>query len=160
MKVIIIGTSLSGKTTLVRYLRANTSLSLLEIDEELTRVNNGKYPTDNIRKHKILIPQIVKNILDQTDVIFFTNTDYFTVEDLKQARKNGFKILQLSLDLEQLQKRNTLRVQKEGYSDLNQWLRGMVDYQTTVREKGLVDKVINANQATEYIAKELIDYLL
>jgi hypothetical protein len=159
MKAIIIGTSLSGKTTLVRYLRTNTKLPILEIDEELTRVNNGVYPTDDNYKHTVLTPQIIEDVLGRNEVVFFTNTDYFTLEDLKIAQKNGFRIVQLSLDLIELQKRNKFRVENEGYSDLSQWLEGMINYQTTIKEKGLVDKVIDAKQTTENIANELIEFL-
>ena len=159
MKAIIIGTSLSGKTTLVRYLRTKTKFPLLEIDEELTRINNSEYPIDNELKHNILIPQIVKNILSRDNVVFFTNTDYFTPEDLENARKNGFQIAQLFLDLNELQKRNKFRMENEGYSDLSQWLEGMVNYQIMIKERGLIDKVIEANQTTENMASQLIEFL-
>ena len=159
MKAIIIGTSLSGKTTLVRYLRTKTKFPLLEIDEELTRINNSEYPIDNELKHNILIPQIVKNILSRDNVVFFTNTDYFTPEDLENARKNGFQIAQLFLDLNELQKRNKFRMENEGYSDLSQWLEGMVNYQIIIKERGLIDKVIEANQTTENMASQLIEFL-
>jgi len=159
MKAIIIGTSLSGKTTLVRYLRTSTKLPILEVDEELTRLNNGTYPTDDKYKHAVLIPQIVEDILNRDDVVFFTNTDYFTPTDLKDARNKGFKIFQLWLDLNELQKRNKFRVKNEGYSDLSQGLEGMVNYQTIIKEEGLIDKVIDAKQATENIANELIGFL-
>ena len=159
MKAIIIGSSLSGKTTLIRYLRSKTDLPLLEVDEELVRINHGQYPTDNDHKHKVLIPEIIKDILNRDDIIFFTNTDYFGLEDLKKACKNGFQIIQLSLDLIELKKRNQFRVKNEGYPDVNQWLEGMIKYQTEMREKSLVDKVINANQPIENIASELIAYL-
>jgi dephospho-CoA kinase len=159
MKAIIIGTSLSGKTTLISYLRAKTNLPLLEIDEELTRINNGQYPIDNNLKHNIFIPQIVKNILSMDNVVFFTNTDYFTPEDLENARKNGFQTAQLFLDLNELQKRNRFRVRNEGYSDLSQWLEGMVNYQIMIKERGLVNKVIEANQTTENMASQLIEFL-
>ena len=159
MKAIIIGTSLSGKTTLVRYLRTKTKFPLLEIDEELTRINNSEYPIDNELKHNILIPQIVKNILSRDNVVFFTNTDYFTPEDLENARKNGFQIAQLFLDLNELQKRNKFRMENEGYSDLSQWLEGMVNYQIMIKERGFIDKVIEANQTTENMASQLIEFL-
>lgn len=159
MKAIIIGTSLSGKTTLIRYLRENTQFPLLEVDEELTRVNNGVYPKDEKHKHTVLIPQIIEDILGRNEVVFFTNTDYFTLEDLGSAQKNGFHIVQLSLDLTELQKRNKFRVENENYSDLSQWLEGMINYQITIKEKGLVDKVIDAKQTTENIANELIEFL-
>ncbi len=159
MKAIIIGTSLSGKTTLVHYLRTKIKSPIIEIDEELTKINNGEYPIDNELKHKVLVPQIVKNIISRDNIVFFTNTDYFTLDDLDNARKHGFQIIQLSLDLNELQKRNEFRVKNEGYSDLNQWLNGMLSYQTLIKEKWLVDKVIEVKQPIEKIAYELVRFL-
>lgn len=156
MKAIIIGTSLSGKTTLVRYLRTNTKLPILEVDEELTRLNNGVYPTDNKYKHTILIPQIVEDILNRDNIVFFTNTNYFTPSDLKNARSKGFKIVQLWLDLNELQKRNKFRMENEGYPDVSEWLSGMTEYQTEIKQLGLADLVIDANLPTEEIAKKLM----
>ena len=159
MKAIVIGTSLSGKTTLVRFLKEKTDFPLIEVDEELTRANSGTYPLDNKQKHTVLIPKIIKRVLNSNDIVFFTNTDYFTFEDLATARRNGFFIIQLSLDSEQLLKRNKFRVENEGYSDLSQWLERMVNYQTAIREKRLVDNIIDASQSTEEIATELIRLL-
>ena len=134
MKAIIIGTSLSGKTTLIRYLRSHTQLPLLEIDEELVRVNNGEYP----------------------NIVFFTNTDYFSVESLTEARAKGFKIIQLNLDADKMRERNESRIKNEGYDDLSQYFEGMVKYQAEIREKHLVDTVIDAEKPVEAIAEELL----
>ena len=62
MKAIIIGPSLTGKTTLVKYLRNTTKLLVSEMDEELTRLNNNIYPKDKEYKHNILTPKVIKNI--------------------------------------------------------------------------------------------------
>lgn len=159
MKSIIIGTSLSGKTTLVRYLRDNTKLPVLEIDEELTRLNNGQYPTDNKLKHAVLAPQVVKDVLGRDNIVFFTNTDYFALDDLEAAREKGFKIIQLSLDLEELNKRNKFRVENEGYSDLGKWFGCMIEYQKTIKDKGLVDKIVDAKQTTEKVVEDLLQFL-
>lgn len=40
IKAIIIGPPLVGKTTAINYLRSNTSLPILELDEELVKLNN------------------------------------------------------------------------------------------------------------------------
>lgn len=158
MKVLIIGTSLSGKTTLIRYLRADTKLPLLEMDEELTQLNNGVFPSDQSQK-LALVSQIVRNVLERESVIFFTNTDYFSINDLKNARGNNFQIFQLDTDLQNLQTRNQMRVQNENYADQSQWLKGMKEYQDLMREKGLVDKVLNADQPTESITEDLMQLL-
>lgn len=158
-KAIIIGTSLSGKTTLIRYLRSQTQLPISEMDEKLTQMNGGKYPTDNKQKHTVLAPQIIKEVLNNDSLVFFTNTDYFTDRDLQIAHEKGFKIIQLFLSLEDLQTRNTYRVQHEEYADLSQWLEGMVFYQKELQKKQLVDKIILADKPTEAIAQELLEFL-
>jgi len=71
MKAIVIGASLSGKTTLISHLRKNFKLPFSEIDEELTRVNNGKYPEDSEYKVEVLAPGIVSDILHREDIVFF-----------------------------------------------------------------------------------------
>jgi len=159
MKVIIIGTSLSGKTTLIRLLRTKTSLPISEIDEELTTLNGGEFPSDHNLKHQIVAPKVVKKILNQEAIVFFTNTDYFFVKDLNDAKKLGFKIIQLQLSLEELIKRNESRMKNEGYDDMGQWLEGMLEYQSEIKDAGVVDKVFDANKPTETIAEELIKYI-
>jgi predicted ABC-type ATPase len=157
VRTIIIGPSLSGKTTLVRYLRTKTNLLVAEIDEELTQLNNGEYPADDKYKHEVLAPKVIENVLARDEILFFTNTDYFTENNLKVARTKGFKIVLLSLDLNELKKRNETRVKKEGYSDLSQWLEGMVEYQTKIEKLGLVDFILDASLPTGKIAHELIN---
>lgn len=159
MKAIVIGASLSGKTTLINQLRSLKNLPLLEIDDELTRINGGQYPDNVEYKHNILVPQIIKNVLGKQEIIFFTNTDYLTEEDLQKARSLGFKIIQLEISLEELERRNNIRVQNEGHDDWGQWLGGMVKYQTNIKEKGLVDKVLSMNQPTENAVNELLTFL-
>jgi len=156
MKLIVIGSSLSGKTTLVSHLRQLTNVPVSEMDEELTRTNNGQFSVDNDYKHHVLAPNIIKNIISLDNIIFFTNTDYFTIEDLKSAKEKGFKILQLVLNLEELQKRNEKRVRNENYDDQSQWFEGMLEYQKEIRDFGLVDKVIDVNGPIEKIVQDIL----
>jgi hypothetical protein len=159
MKAIIIGTSLSGKTALINYLRSQRNLPLLEIDDELTKANGGKYPDDVEYKHAVLIPQIIKDILSREEIIFFTNTDYFTDEDLKTAKSIGFKVIQLGVGLNELKRRNESRVQKEGRDDWSKWFEGMLKYQKDIKEKGLVDKIIPMDQPIENAVGDLLKIL-
>lgn len=160
MKVIIIGTSLSGKTTLIRLLRSQTDLPISEIDEELTLINDDKYPTDAEFKHEVLTPKVVKKVLDMEQIVFFTNTNYFSIEDLKRARKLGFKVIQFDLSLDELMKRNESRMKNEGYDDMGQWFEGMLRYQKEIKDAGLIDKTLDASKPTDAIAKELQDFII
>lgn len=158
-KAIIIGTSLTGKTTLIRYLRETSNLQIQEIDEELTKLNDGSYPKDNNHKNTVLAPQIKAMVLDSKDILFFTNAHYFTPEDLQAARSKGFKIIQLFVDKEELEKRNRKRIENEGYEDHSQWFDSMLQYQKEIKEQGLVDAIIETNKPVEEISQELINFL-
>lgn len=158
-KAIIIGTSLTGKTTLIRHLRKTTNIHVREIDEELVELNNGTYPTDSDYKNNVLSPQIKKDLLEKKSILFFTNAHYFTDKDLEIARTEGFKIIQLFVNKDELQIRNKHRMETEGYEDHSQWFDSMLQYQKDILEKGLVDIAIETNKPTEKIAKELIAFL-
>lgn len=159
MKAIIIGTSLSGKTTLVNHIHSKSNLPLLEMDEELTRANNGKYPDDVKYKNEVLAPQIINDILNREEIVFFTNTDYFTDEALKIAKGKGFKIIQLEVSLNELKKRNKVRVQKESRDDWSRWFEGMLKYQKDIKGKGLVDKIIDMNRPIKDAVMDLLTFL-
>lgn len=157
-KAIIIGTSLSGKTTLIKHLRSITNLPISEVDEELTMLNGGVFPLDIEYKHNILFPKVAELILSKSEIIFFTNSDYFSIEQLQEAREKGFKIVQLEVSLDVLKKRNIER-QKEGYDNLEQYLKGMVEYQMVIKEQNLVDYIIDGEQPAEKVISELLDIL-
>lgn len=158
-KAIIIGASTTGKTTIIKYLKESTNLPIGESDDVLTAMNGGKYPHDSEYKMNILGPQMVEYVLNQDSIIFFTNTHYFKSEDLEIARKNGFKVVQLILDRQQMEMRNRHRTDKEGYDDLSKHFEVMIAYQQDIFAKGLVDKIILADQPIEKVAKELMSVL-
>jgi guanylate kinase len=154
-KAIVIGASLSGKTTIIKYLRTNTELLVSEIDEELTVLNNGEFPKDPQYKNEVLFPKVLEKILNSKNIVFFTNTWYFTIKDLQEARAKGFKIIQLSLSLDTLLRRNRERV-TEGYDNMEKYLKGMIEYQEMIKTRGMVDYVINGDQSVERIFSKLI----
>ena len=158
-KAIVIGTSLTGKTTLIDYLRKNGNQQIQEIDEELTQLNGGGFPKDDNYKNTVLAPQIKAKVLLNENVLFFTNAHYFTPEDLETAHQKGFKIVQLFVDKDELDKRNKQRMENEDYQDHSQWFNSMLEYQKEIIDKGLVDKVIETNKSVEEVAKELISFL-
>ena len=158
MKLIIIGPSLSGKTTLINELRKDNDFSISEMDELLTALNEGEYPLDVNYKNNVLVPQIIEKILDQKDIIFFTNANYFSEKDLKNAKNTGFKIIQLDVDYQELMGRNLNRVNNENYEDMSPWLKGMLAYQNEIQKKGLVDEIIDANKPISETINHLKKY--
>ncbi len=155
VKAIIIGTSASGKTALVRYLRSHTKLPIEEIDENLTEKNGGVYPSDPQYKREVIVPQVIKDVLNRDNIVYLTNTDYFTLENLQEARMKEFIIIQINVPLSELERRNSHRMENEGYDDLSIYFKDMLEYQEMVKQAGLVDHVIDGTLSTESMAKEV-----
>lgn len=156
-KVIIIGPPLVGKTTLINYLREHTNLPILELDEELVKLNNGTWPTDEEYRNKVLVHKAVDDIKIMDKVIFFTT--YFSIDDLKEAKENKFKIIQLMLDKSELIKRNVERMQNKGELDATKALKENLKLQDDIKNAGVFDKIIYTNKPVEDIASEIISFL-
>jgi broad-specificity NMP kinase len=92
MKILIIGASTTGKTTLIKYLANCLDLPIQEADDILTELNGGTYPQDSKKKREVIVPTMVAQILNKPKIIFFTNAHYFKIDDLIEARDRGFTI--------------------------------------------------------------------
>lgn len=158
-KVIVIGASTVGKSSLIKYLREHTNLVIDEMDEMLTRMNDGVYPKDGDYRHKILEPRMVKEVLAQDNVIFFSNTNIFSIADLEHAHKLNFLIVLLILSREKMEMRNKQRMELEGYDDVSMYFRYMLEYQEQIKAGGVVDKEIATDQPVDSVAAELLEIL-
>ncbi|MBP9817212.1 hypothetical protein KBC75_00460 [Candidatus Shapirobacteria bacterium] len=147
MKTIIIGASLSGKTTLATHLRSK-NIQYREIDEELTT-------SDVHEKYADQIPKILKDAFAQKDILLIANTDYLTLDDLREAKKLGFKIYQLEITVTEATRRNQINL-KSGKEDLSLYLDGNFDYQSELKRAGLIDKSLDATLPVEKLVKEII----
>jgi adenylate kinase family enzyme len=154
-KAIIIGASTTGKTTLLKYFREHTPLPVSESDDELTERNGGTYPSDSDYKMNQLAPAMVQDVLNRRATIFFSNTHYFTPQDLLDARSKGFTVMQLSLNREIMISRSKWRQENEGYEDHTKYFDGMLKYIDEITEQGLIDRVIDTNRPFPEIAEEI-----
>ena len=89
-QLIVLAPSAGGKSTLMRYLRENTDLQVFEMDEEVMRANENKWPEDNKYKDKVLVPRIVKGILQKPEAVYLAS--YVPEELLEEAHAKGFQI--------------------------------------------------------------------
>jgi len=156
MKVIIIGASTTGKTTILKHLKQTHNLLIQEADDILTELNGGTYPQDSRIKMSTLAPIMVTQVLNQDQIIFFTNAHYFSVTDLISARNKGFKIILLSLTKKKMLERNKERVKYKGYDDLSKYFDDMILYEEKIIKAGLFDNVIDVNQPIENIISQII----
>lgn len=139
----------------MRYLRQGKNLNVREMDEEVMKANNSKWPNDNAYKDNILVPRIVSEIIAEDEVIYLAS--YVPEQQLKQARDNGFKILLLDIPLEELKLRNKKRMEIEGYDDATSWLQIQLNTFSRLQVQGLIDALINGHQSTEKIAQDILN---
>lgn len=156
-KAVILGPQCSGKTTLAKYFKEHYSLPLIEEDDLFTQLNNGEYPQDIEYKEKELRPRLEDQIRQADNMIFLTS--YCNPTLLRELKIKGYQVIQLELDDDEFQKRNDRRMKEQGYADANTWAKEIFSFHREVREKGLVDKGISANQPTENIAEQIFDFL-
>lgn len=157
IKAIIIGPPLVGKTTTINYLRSNTSLPILELDEELVKLNNGDWPNDEEYRNKVLVHKVVDDIKNMDNVVFFTT--YFGVDDLKKVRQDGFKIIQLMLEKDELLKRNTARMQSKSENDATKDVENNLRLQNDIKNSGVIDRTIFTNKPVERVVSEILESL-
>ena len=153
-RLIILAPSAGGKSTLMRYLRDNSDLPVFEMDEEVMRANGNEWPRDNDYKDKVLVPQIVKNILEKPRVVYLAS--YIPEDLLEIARTKGFKVILIAVSVDELLKRNNKRIEQENYDDSSPWIEGQLKTYKGLVEKGLVDVSINGEQDIKTIADEII----
>ena len=153
MKIIVLAPSAGGKSTLMRYLRHHTKLNVAEMDEEIVKANNNKWPSDDDYKNQVLVPKITKEIIEKDEVTYFTS--YIPIHLVQKAKDNGFRIILLNLSLEQLIARNTERMKSEGYDDASRWFEIQLKGYKELQDAGLIDEVFDADIPTNKIADHI-----
>lgn len=152
-KILILSASCGGKSTLTRYLRANTKLNIAETDEEVMNANNGIWPDDEL-KNKVLVPLTTKKIIDSKEsVIYFAS--YVPYVLIIKARQAGFVIIILEVDLASLEARNNERMKIEGYASASPWFKMQLDTYRDLKKLGLIDLIIDGSKPTKQIANSI-----
>jgi thymidylate kinase len=141
--------------------RAHGKNEIIVIDRHYvsTLAYNYAATVTGLKRTYPLAPKMVKDVLKQDKIIFFSNTEYFSHQSLLDAREKGFKIIQLLLPRKDMEARNKHRIAHQGYDDLSMHFDRMEAYQKVISEKKLVDRIIMTNKSIENVAKELTDFL-
>ena len=108
MKLLLLGLSGVGKSTVAPRLGQTLGLEVLEIDDETERLNGGIWP-ESEEVIDNLFARIVKDFLEtDTDSILFV-TSYLLTEEIAAFYKRGFVIIELHAALPELVKRKRQR---------------------------------------------------
>lgn len=152
-KLIVLAPSAGGKSTLLRYLREHTDIEAKEMDEEILKANDNRWPTDNKYKDLVLVPKITETIIKQRSVVYLAS--YIPSKLIIDAKRSGFKVVLLDVPIEVLKRRNADRMFKEKYDDVSQWFNTQLKNYQVLQMSGGIDKVIDGSQSTERIAEKI-----
>ncbi|HEY5221162.1 MAG TPA: AAA family ATPase [Candidatus Paceibacterota bacterium] len=157
MKLLVIGANCAGKTTVIKYLRAHTDdamSTIMEMDEEIARLNGGEWPKDLAYKNEVLVPQILKRVADMSEVIFFES--HLTPDQVAALKQDGgFTTVLIEVDQEELQRRNRQRVAEEGYADASTWINSQLISIAEMKNRRLFHTIIDGSQPTEMVAGKI-----
>lgn len=151
MRLLVVGPNGAGKTTVSRQLRA-AGLPVVDLDDELVRLNGGVYPDDETRKN-VVAPQAWANVKAMPKVVVLHAV--LTPEEVSGLRSAGFTTALLEVAEPELRRRHQKRLAEEGWSN-EEWLHANLALIESLREHDLFDHIIDAQQEAVAVAKDVL----
>ncbi len=106
MKILILGLSGSGKSSIAPKLAEKYNLGLIEADDKVMDVSHNKWPFDDK-----LIDEVFEStnrlVLNKDSVLYVIS--WLETERIKEFRDKGFLIIEMHADYEELLKRKIKR---------------------------------------------------
>lgn len=152
MKLLVIGPLASGKTTIARHLRSTTA-TIVDLDDELVRLNGGVYPDIDTRK-AVVAPRALAAAAVLSDVIVLHST--FDPDDVRALRDAGFTTVLLEVSRDELRRRHRVRLREEGWSN-EDWADDNRAQIAELRRLSLFDHVVDAERPPADVAIDLLE---
>lgn len=113
VKVVLLGLSNTGKSSVAAHLR-NNNWFVIEVDDIAQYKNKGIWP-ENENELDILFKEVNQEVLKLENVIYVTS--FLEVEDILRFHKAGFTCIELHTSYEELIRRKSKRdgVPKDNY---------------------------------------------
>lgn len=104
--VVLLGRTGSGKSTIAPSLGEALGLSVLEADDETTRLNGGRWPEDeDVIDHFFEVTN--RKVLTMKSVLYVTS--WLSRGEIEAFYQRGFKIVELRADFDELLRRKRSR---------------------------------------------------
>ena len=106
MKILLLGLSGSGKTTIAKEISSRFSLNLYEADDEVKRINGGVWPeSDDVVTKGFEIANA--KALIQDDIIYVIS--WLSEEEINKFLKSNFIIFETHAEFDELVRRKIKR---------------------------------------------------
>lgn len=106
MKVVLLGRTGSGKSTIAASLGEVLGLAVLEVDDETTLLNGGRWPEDeDVIDYFFAVTN--RKVLAMESVLYVTS--WLSRDEIRAFYQQGFKIVELHAKFDELLKRKQRR---------------------------------------------------
>lgn len=160
-KVVILGLTGSGKSTIGKVLKDKYNLNVIEVDDKVLEMNNNVWPQEEKELDDFFEKINDEIIKTEGPVIYITS--WLSKERIKQFHDKGFIIIELHANFETLLERKSKRDKKskDQYSQFKENYQGYIDLINDPSIKSLfIEKIDTSNMASEKVFKKMIDYIL
>lgn len=153
VRTFVLGASGSGKTTLCRLLRSRGSTTVMDMDDEIVRVNGGTWPESIEAKARLIEPVVLDLVCSLDDILLLYS--HMPVKRMERLRREGFRTALLDVDRDELTRRLASRAVEEGW-DNSQWLDWNLEEIRALAEAGMFDLVVSGDRAPSDVADDLL----
>lgn len=128
MKIVLLGITGSGKSTIAQKISDVFSLQVIEADNEVIRLNNGLWPKDEQIIDKYF-EKTSDKVLEMDNIVYVIS--WLSKKRVKQFSDKGFKIIELHASIEVLLKRKIQR-DNPAESEINRFKENFNGYYEVV----------------------------
>ena len=142
----------AGKSTVARLLR-DRGVNVIDMDDEILRLNGGQWPETIEIKENVLQPKMLDAVSEMPSVVLLNS--YMQVERTRALRTAGFRTVLLRVSDRELQRRDRQREAQEGWSnrEWSDWHRRNLD---DLRNADLIDAEVSGEQEPALVADSII----
>lgn len=154
MKLFLLGAPCAGKTTLMSPLRAALPCPVLDMDEEILRLNRGTWPP--IEAKRTLARQVIEEASRHDDaVLAYSLLDR---EQLDVLNDDGWVISLLDVPEAVLRERAQQRLEREGWTNI-EWLPLHLRNIEELLAQDVFAHVLDATSPVPALVKALLEIL-
>ncbi len=135
MKLLLLGLSGSGKSTVAKLVAEKFKLKLVEADDKVEEINGGTWPDNDETITKGF--KIANDEALQSDNILYV-ISWLTHKEIKKFLNAGFKIVEMHAEFEELVKRK-LKRDNETPERIEKFKLTYIEYFNTVLNENIKD---------------------